>query len=416
MVFRFFILAAVFVAVAVFFFVLPARVIALEPDEILVVANKNAARSVGLARYYMDKRGVPEDNLLQLWVTDREHCSREDYNRKIAAPVDEFLDNYRGGPRIRCLLLIYGVPLKVGGPPLTREEKEDMAGLEARREELERKLAETADSPEEALQKELAGTRKEIKREKRRRNRSASVDSELALVRAGGHPLSLWVRNPYFLGFQGRDLDLERGDVLMVARLDGPDSDTVKRLINDSLESEKKGLMGTAYFDARWPEPGRKKESGYAFYDQSIHQAAGRVKEKGGLKVVVEDSGELFQPGDCPEAALYCGWYRLARYVDAFDWVQGSVGYHIASQECQTLRRGNSRVWCKRMLEEGVAATLGPVGEPYVQSFPVPGIFFTYLLDGDFSLAECYLLANPFWSWKMVLVGDPLYRPFAAGK
>jgi len=64
------------------------------------------------------------------------------------------------------------------------------------------------------------------------------------------------------------------------------------------------------------------------------------------------------------------------------------------------------------MLEKGVAATIGPVGEPYVQAFPVPEIFFGYLVDGYLSLAESYLISTPYLSWKMVLVGDPLYRPF----
>jgi hypothetical protein len=64
------------------------------------------------------------------------------------------------------------------------------------------------------------------------------------------------------------------------------------------------------------------------------------------------------------------------------------------------------------MLEEGVTATIGPVGEPYVQAFPMPEIFFAALTDGAFTLAECYLLSVPYLSWKMVLVGDPLYRPF----
>jgi len=88
------------------------------------------------------------------------------------------------------------------------------------------------------------------------------------------------------------------------------------------------------------------------------------------------------------------------------------VGYHIASAECKTLKRAGSRVWCKRMLEEGIAATLGPVNEPYVQAFPMPELFFRFLLDGYWTLAECYALSKPFCSWQMVLIGDPLYRPF----
>jgi uncharacterized protein (TIGR03790 family) len=132
------------------------------------------------------------------------------------------------------------------------------------------------------------------------------------------------------------------------------------------------------------------------------------------MVAIVNDKPELFQLGECPDAAFYCGWYNLGQYVDAFTWAQGSVGYHIASAECQTLKRPGSRVWCKRMLEEGIAATLGPVNEPYVQAFPVPELFFRFLFDGYWTLAECYALSKPFLSWQMVLIGDPLYRPFKA--
>ena len=66
----------------------------------------------------------------------------------------------------------------------------------------------------------------------------------------------------------------------------------------------------------------------------------------------------------------------------------------------------------KRLLEDGVAATIGPVGEPYAEAFPFPQVFFGLLLDGDFTLVEAYSLSLPFISWKMVLIGDPLYQPF----
>jgi uncharacterized protein (TIGR03790 family) len=64
------------------------------------------------------------------------------------------------------------------------------------------------------------------------------------------------------------------------------------------------------------------------------------------------------------------------------------------------------------MLEKGIAATLGPVGEPYVQAFPPPEIFFGFLVDGYLSLAEVYIISLPHLSWKMALIGDPLYQPF----
>ena len=71
---------------------LSAPCTALEPDEILVVANRNAARSVGLAKYYMKRRGIPKENLIKLWVTDKEQCSRMDYDKKIAAPVKRYIE------------------------------------------------------------------------------------------------------------------------------------------------------------------------------------------------------------------------------------------------------------------------------------------------------------------------------------
>jgi len=62
------------------------------------------------------------------------------------------------------------------------------------------------------------------------------------------------------------------------------------------------------------------------------------------------------------------------------------------------------------------AATIGPVGEPYVQAFPVPRIFFDFLTEGYLTLAESYIISLPYLSWKMVLVGDPLYRLNLTGK
>jgi uncharacterized protein (TIGR03790 family) len=232
------------------------------------------------------------------------------------------------------------------------------------------------------------------------------------LVLDDDYPLPMWVPNPFFLGFRGKTFRVSKDDVVMVSRLDAPEVKIVHRMIDDAIAAEKKGLNGKAYFDARYKDPGNKKVSGYALYDKSIHLAAKCIRDKKLMPVVVEDTQRLFQPGECPHAALYCGWYSLAHYVDAFQWVPGAIGYHIASQECQTLRAGNSQVWCKRMLEKGVAVTIGPVAEPYVQAFPLPEIFFGTLAEGSLTVAECYLLSLPYLSWKMVLVGDPLYRPF----
>ncbi|MGB2865090.1 MAG: TIGR03790 family protein [Sedimentisphaerales bacterium] len=69
-------------------------------------------------------------------------------------------------------------------------------------------------------------------------------------------------------------------------------------------------------------------------------------------------------------ALVYCGWYSLKKYVDAFEFVDGAIGYHIASFEAVNLRDPNSSQWCPSMLIDGITATFGAVSEPYLHSFP----------------------------------------------
>jgi uncharacterized protein (TIGR03790 family) len=354
---------------------LSSRAQALVPAEVAVVANIQADHSLDLAKYYMQRRAIPKENLIIVGTSAGEAMDRHDFDKEIARPIRSTVRRLRSLRNVQCLVLIYGVPLKIKPAPLSPDGKLD-----------NHKLA--------------TETR-------------ASVDSELALLLCEDYPLTAWVANPRFAGFQDRETPIAGDDVLMISRLDGPDSETVRRIIEDSLEAERIGLRGRAYFDARWKKPLQEHLSGYALYDNAIHLSAEQVAKTTAMPVTINSDEDLFGDTDCPETALYCGWYSLSRYVDAFDWVPGAVGFHIASDECATLKREGSQVWCKRMLEDGIAATIGPVYEPYVQGFPAPDVFFTLLLDGRLCLAECYMLSLPYLSWQMVLIGDPLYRPFA---
>ena len=311
---------------------------------------------------------------------------------------------------------MYGIPLRVLPPKLTSEEKKKVFELQKRlesiRDQIKNQERQRNDEELKSLREEETKLRKEIDH-KKKVFQGASVDSELALVREDRYSLDGWLPNKFFLGYRGKEIKNVPQKVILVSRLDGPSEEIVRRIIDDSLKAEKEGVQGKAYFDARWPDPGDKEAKGnYAFYDRAIHKAAHVVEKSKRLDVVNDSKERLFQPGECPDAALYCGWYSYGHYVDAFTWVRGAVGFHIASAECTTLRDKGSQVWCKMMLEKGAAATIGPVAEPYVQAFPVPDLFFGLLIDGRLSLAECYGLSNPFWSWQMVLIGDPLYRPF----
>ena len=387
---------------------------ALEPHEIVVIANKRVPDSVALAQFYIKKRNIPEANILYLSLSDGEECTREEYEQKVVQTVRKFLDRKNSTSRIRCLVTMYGIPLKISGPKMTPQEKDQVEDLREKRRLLKdqlKKFEGKKDDHIKTVKTELNTINKQLSILTGANQRS-SFDSELALVLEENYPISGWIPNPYFIGFKDKKNLIKKDNVLMVSRLDGPSVQIVKRIIIDSKTAEKNGLKGTAYFDARWGRPENQKLSGYAFYDNSIHLAADRIRKSNLLPVVINKDKRLFQAGEAPNAALYCGWYSRANYVDAFTWQPGAVGYHIASSECVTLKKNNRRVWCKMMLEKGVAATIGPVGEPYVQAFPIPEVFFGLLIDGYLSLAECYQVSLPFLSWKMVLIGDPLYRPF----
>ena len=112
------------------------------------------------------------------------------------------------------------------------------------------------------------------------------------------------------------------------------------------------------------------------------------------------------------EGIKYAGWYSLRKYMPAFTWVRGAVGWHIASFEAHHLRTPTVNEWCVKMLQKGVAATLGAVNEPYLQAFPLPEDFFCLLLTGQYTLAECYWRTVPSASWRLTLIADPLYNPF----
>ena len=92
------------------------RVWALDPNEILVVANSNYAPSMQLARYYCRARGLPSGYVVPvaLGAKPRDAISRSDYENRLAKPLYRLFSTRPGLAHIRCLVTTYGVPFKVG--------------------------------------------------------------------------------------------------------------------------------------------------------------------------------------------------------------------------------------------------------------------------------------------------------------
>jgi uncharacterized protein (TIGR03790 family) len=512
---------------------------ALTAPDLVIVFNRTLPESREVAAYYAGKRRVPLANLVGVEVPTSEDMSREDFNQKLAPPVKEVVAKLKAQGRTPAILLVYGIPLRVGpaaainadaafqelttakvkeyqelvlqlvqkldrltpnlpGKPVWNNrpkaltyptqqvlvmaqasflrgmaylEKKPAAPAEtgARAEvtsllirlggtspEARALMAQIARSqgPErQALQRqELLGwnavvsgdvqeemfrgilpeTALEVAASIRftngligelkfwddagllyaKRQTMAAVDSEMTLIMAGRYQTAGWLPNPFNLRFERLPvISRVRARTLKVGRLDGPTPATARRLVDDALAVEKAGLSGVFYLDARGLT-GQPASGNYVWFDQHLLHLFDLLKKYSDMKVVLDKQPGVFPPGSCPDAALYCGWYSLANYVPAFTWNKGAVGYHVASSEATTLKQPGAHVWCKRMLEEGVAATLGPVAEPYLFSFPLPDQFFPLLMTGKGTLLEVYFLTVPQVSWMQVLIGDPLYQPF----
>ena len=515
-----------------------ATAFALVPQEVVVVTNANAAGSVALGEYYCLSRNILKDRMIVLRAPAGPLVSRAEYEKTIRKPIREFLAGNNLEDKIKCLALMWGVPVRVLGSEMTAEQKKLLGAYKVAKDRLHvrislnLKLAGTignafpqsrtaalrpvgalfargaAPKPAkgrkfEAFVSELealirrkqaaAGkiedrTRRNIalrqcaalrldtfgaeqlmaalppgdvpgvpeKDQIRREIQSlraerdalmatdetpetarqraeailklegivgatnyceqrmkdidtawedASVDSELAVLWEDDAPARGFRPNPMHWRLSDaktRPANLPK-KIIMTARIDGPTARDALRIIKDSVATEKTGIQGKFYIDAggRYPQ-----------YDVNLKGLAELVEKLTKIPVVLDESKELFARGRCPDAALYVGWYSLQKYVPAFTWSRGAVGWHVASLEAMHLRSPSSDEWCVKMIQNGVTATIGAVNEPFLPHFPRPQEFFSLLLTGRFTLAECYWRTVPTVSWRLTLIGDPLYNPF----
>ena len=177
----------------------------LTADQLLIVTNKRVPESDQLARYYMKRRSVPAKNLVQLDTVELEDISRQDYEREIAGPIRDFLArNDPEGKKLMCIVLMYGIPLRVGPPIPGEEERRQISELRKRRIDVEDRIK--AAEKDEAALKILRKQQEAIQNETAKMSKlfgSASVDSEIALVLENRFSPQ-WLPNKYFLGFRGK--------------------------------------------------------------------------------------------------------------------------------------------------------------------------------------------------------------------
>lgn len=98
---------------------------ALEPEQILVLANADVNESVQLAEYYCKARAVPSENILKIPLGKdlAEQISRHGYDSILASAIRNELEKNKKPGQIKCLLTLYGVPIKVAAAEPARNSE-----------------------------------------------------------------------------------------------------------------------------------------------------------------------------------------------------------------------------------------------------------------------------------------------------
>lgn len=365
-----------------------------EADATLVVFNVRDPDSRALAGYYAQRRRIPSDQVVGLDCSTDEEISRQEFTDTIENPLRATFDqrgwwtlgsNSAAGSsqevtsnRIRFVALMRGIPLKIRTviqPPAPGKPAPPRPN---------------ADDPV-------------------RSHDEAAVDSELATLGTPQQDRFGVMLNPYYRRFTPIMDSSMLSAQLLVARLDAPAADTVRRMIDDAISAERAGVYGWAYIDRR-----SIPESGYREGDDWLQAAATDCWNQG-IPVILDNMPAIFPAGfPVTDAALYYGWYAWGAdgAMAAPLFSRGAVAVHIHSFSAATLR-DPAKNWAAPLLTRGAAATMGNVYEPYLDLTPHLDVFNERLLQG-FTFAESAYMSIKALSWMTTVIGDPLYRPFAA--
>lgn len=357
-------------------------------DRVVIVVNERDAESVEIGRYYADQRGIPRENIVRIDAPAAETISRQEYLDTVLNSLERQLIELGwiegmfsalkdaegrsrsaiGGHRLAYLVLCRGVPLRIRHDPsrLTPEMEKNI--------------------------------RKEFL------TNAASVDSELALMMVR-LPITGFIQNPLF-GNQAPN-PVELNALVKVARLDGPTAADAMALVDQAIRGERAGLRGRAYVDLTGP---------HADGDTWLKSTAEQIRSMG-FDLDLHEPGGMFPISSRFDApALYFGWYANdvggPFLLPDFRFPPGAIALHIHSFSARTVRSA-SEGWVGPMVARGVTATLGNVYEPYLALSHRPDMFLERLGEGE-TVGDAAAYSIPAFGWQGVLVGDPLYRPFAA--
>jgi len=350
---------------------------------VAVVINEASPASRQIGEYYVQKRAVPEANVIRLRASTDENITRAAYASTIEQPIAAALSRQGLQDRVLYLVLTKGVPLRIAG---TTGNDGTMASVDSELALLYRRMTGRTVSPAGRINNPyyLAGRVVGDARPFSHREHDVflvtrldafTVEEVLALIDRGLNPAS-W----------GRFVLDQRGDTKS-ATGDGWLTEAAKRL-NAMNVSDRVTLEETLL-------PVRDVENVIGYYSWGSNDLWNQQRRfrigfvPGALAAtLVSTDGRTFEaPPD--------EWKPSANWTDKDKWFAGSPQSLIAD-----------------LIREGATGVAGNVAEPMMASTLRPDVLFPAYMAG-FNLVESFYLALPHLSWQSVVVGDPLCRPFA---
>jgi uncharacterized protein (TIGR03790 family) len=352
-----------------------------------VVFNRDFPESAALAEEYARLRGIPDERLIALSCSKEEAISREAFNETIAEPLrGHFIERDWWKQQVREILEPASGKMK--RLPVVVQSKVSILVL---MHGIPSKIIRQRENPKQAEEDE------------------ASVDSELACLGLPGVRLAGAVPNPFHRQEQRFPEMTHTMGMLLIGRLDAASPATVRRMMDDAIAVEQTGLQGRAVIDLAL------KQGAYQQGDEWLRRAAQSYRQHGIPAWVDRSEPILREAWPLPDTALYFGWYTGeiagALKSPSFRFKRGAVACHLHSFSASIIRT-STQAWVGPLLDHGAAVTMGNVWEPYLSMTIHFDIFNDRLLKG-WTVAEAAWCATPVLSWMNVVLGDPLYRPFA---
>jgi uncharacterized protein (TIGR03790 family) len=348
---------------------------------VLLVVNNSSAASGTIAKYYAERRGVPQDNICSITTPVAESIARDAYQRQIEQPIWLCMAALRAQDRILYIVLTKDVPIRISG---------------------------------------TGG----------RSGTNASVDSELTLLyrrRTGqAAPVAGFVPNPYYAAAAPvaniKPFTHESQDIYLVTRLDGYSVPDVLKLIDRAAAPVKDGRF---VLDER----AALVDSGG---DRWLRLAADRLREQGlGDRVELDESTKVVTKES--NVLGYYSWGSNDPAINVRDFelqfVPGAIAGMFVSTDGRTFKEppptwrpsndgrresvfaGSHQSLMGDLIRAGVTGVAGHVDEPFLDATIRPEVLFPAYASGR-NLAESYYAAMPYLSWQTIIVGDPLCAPF----